>query len=248
MKRCPRCGQIYTDDLTYCLQDGAALRPDQPEIEEPTIVRPHAAMRPERRPNSVLKYVIVGAAALFVLGLVGAAGAYIILSRLGTGSSPIENVNVTPQPTVTPEVTPSIKVTASPTPDPLDSSLNDEMEQLERELNRLEEELRKSEEQNRTEGEKDAPAIADADTSRIEFRRGSVGETVAGRVRNSRSFVLRTLAGQTLFASVRSQGDCVVFADGSADIRFATRQGDSRLDLRNNCGGAKRFRMFVTVR
>ena len=92
------------------------------------------------------------------------------------------------------------------------------------------------------------PRFNDPGTTRISFRRGSIGETVSGTIGRQRSFVLRTLAGQYLSASVRSTDGCVTFTDGGSTTGYPTGLGDSYLYLRNNCAGAVRFRLFVTVR
>lgn len=85
-------------------------------------------------------------------------------------------------------------------------------------------------------------------TARIKFRRGSVEETISDNIGSERSFVLYTLSGQYLSASVSSGNGCVVFANGSTSTSYTTSKGDSYLRLKNNCGGGANFNLTVYVR
>lgn len=225
MKRCPRCGRTYSDDLLYCLQDGNELLPQYEETETPTVVRP--------APNSgnrYLKYLAIALLALLAIGIAGAVGAYVVWTNLGKGGE-IANLKPTPTPTpAAPTPTPSNAPTPSRTPG-----------------NRNSNERRDLDEANngnfRTE-----PELTDPATTRIAFRRGRESESVSGRVRSGRDFVLRTLAGQYLSASVASDRGCVTFAGGGTNTDFPTTQGDSRISIVNNCPAPARFRLTVAVR
>ena len=229
MKRCPQCGQIYTDDLLYCLQDGKELLPQYIETETPTIVRPPQKTQ-QRSGKPYLKYLAIGLVALVAMGIAGAAGAYVVWNKLAAGTNraaadptPRATPSASLQPTRTPALqekepqsTPANLTTPTPSREP-DKDI-------------------------------DESTFADPGTTRISFRRGGVGETVSGRINKNRDFVLRTLAGQYLTARVTSQRDCVEFPDGEADVEFETPQGDSRLTLVNNCPAPVSFRLTVTVR
>ncbi|MEJ7623356.1 MAG: hypothetical protein WKF34_05140 [Pyrinomonadaceae bacterium] len=88
----------------------------------------------------------------------------------------------------------------------------------------------------------------DYPTARIKFRRGRVAETVSSTISSERGYVLYTLGGQQLSARIRSEGDCVVFMDGSTSTSYTTSNGDSYLRLKNNCRDAARFGLTVQVR
>lgn len=227
MKRCPRCGQIYSDDLLYCLQDGNELLPQYEETETPTVVRPAS-----KSGNPYLKYLAIALLAFFAIGIVGAVAAYVVWSKLGGGGTTAGS-SPTPTPTIGPTRTPSPRNSETPNRavanlTPHDGRDPDDLEN------------RKS---DTTE-----PAFTDPATTRITFRRGRESESVSGRVRNGRDFVLRTLAGQYLTARVSSDRGCVTFAGGDTVTDFPTTQGDSRVSIVNNCPAPVRFRLTVAVR
>ena len=93
-----------------------------------------------------------------------------------------------------------------------------------------------------------APTVADPPTARITFHRGSVEETIVGSVIKKRSYVLRTLSGQTLSATIRSSGNCAEFSNGSNSQTYETEQGDSSLTIVNNCTTPASFKMTVFIR
>ncbi len=234
MKRCPQCGQIYTDDLLYCLQDGNELLPQYIETETPTVVRPPKTA-PQTSGKPYVKYLAIALVALLAMGIAGAAGAYFVWNKLSGGNdrvatdpTPRPSPTASPQPTRSPvfqnkkpQATPAnVAIPTPPAPANTD---------------------RRSPENT------DPDFVAPA-TTRINFRRGSVSETVSGHISKDRDFVLRTLAGQYLTARVTSERNCVEFYDGGSTIEFETPQGDSRLTLINNCPAPVPFKLSVTVR
>jgi hypothetical protein len=239
MKHCPRCGHAYTDDLLYCLADGTPLVAD----EEATVVRkvpPPPA--PPTGVSPVFLYLFLGVLALFIIS--AAAGVAVWMLWPGPDVVPPRNDNGSGNivaPTVTPTPAPSPSPSATPAPP---ANNNDD---LERERRRLAEERRRLEEERRKASETPEP-FNDPGTMRIKFRRGSIGESVSGTVGRRRSFVLRTLDGQYLSASVGSEGNCVTFSGGGTTTGYATRSADSYLHIQNNCDRPSRFSLSVTVR
>jgi hypothetical protein len=234
MKRCPRCGQIYTDDLLYCLQDGNELLPEYAETETPTVVRPpRPASQPAGKPY--LKYLAIALVALLAMGIAGAAGAYFVWSKLSSGDDRPSG-DPTPRPSPTAPAQPT-RTPAFQNKEPQDTPTNVERPTP----------PRNSANTNVTPND-DESDFVDPGTTRINFRRGRVSETVSGRISEKRDFVLRTLTGQYLTARVTSDRDCVLFADGMSETEYVTPQGDSRLSLRNNCRAPVRFSLRVTVR
>lgn len=232
MKRCTLCGQIYSDELVYCLQDGTALVADQTDAEIPTVVRPH---RPEQARSSFLKYAAVAIFGLLAVFVAGAIGALVVWNWVASpGGETAENTQLKPSPT--PSATaPSRTPTSTPAPSPTAANVRSEPTPT-RSPTPVDDE------------EEDDDGFQDPGTARINFRRGRVSENVSGRIARSRSFVLRTLGGQFLTASIGSPRGCVVFANSGASTAFSTQQGDSRLDIRNNCERPVRFSLNVTVR
>ena len=212
----------------YCLQDGSALVGDQAEAETPTVVRPPRTIA--KSPSPLLKYLAVASLSLLVILIAGAAGAFLVWNWL---AAPAEDTARNVQPTITPQrlETPNPRAVRTPTPRPANTT-DDQHEPP-------------SPAPDNSSPDED---FVDPGVSRINFRRGRDSETISGRVDRERSFVLRTLGGQYLSSSINSPGNCVVFAGGSTSTGFSTSNGDSRLDLRNNCGQPARFTLTVTVR
>ena len=234
MKRCPRCGQIYTDDLLYCLQDGNELLPQYDETETPTVVRPPQNTQ-QREGKPYLKYLAIALVALLAMGIAGAAGAYFVWNKLSGG-----NERAGADPTPRPSPTASVQPTRSP------ASQNKEPEPTPGNV-AIPTPPPQADTKPRAPDSAD-PDFVDPGTTRINFRRGRVSETVSGSISEERDFVLRTLAGQYLTARVNSERNCVEFPDGESAIEFETSQGDSRLSLINNCPAPVRFSLTVTVR
>ena len=263
MKRCPRCSQVYSDEMAFCLADGTPLAPGSDEPEEPTVVRSSRSTSPTPAVagpgfGSIIKYLAAGVLLLIILLVLGAAFLWIFWPRDRTiiAANNISTTNsdaVTPTrtPISTPTSTPFVPVRETPIRDDRKNDLETQQAELERERQRLAEERRRLEEQKQNSlgtTRTVPPSFVDPGTTRITFRRGSVGETVSGTIGNSRSFVLRTLGGQYLSATVRSAGGCVVFSGGGANTGFVTGSGDSYLYLRNTCGSPARFSLTVVVR
>ncbi len=131
------------------------------------------------------------------------------------------------------------------------TNLQDEQALLEKEKQKLADERKKLEAQKNKSRESLAfnqTSSLTQPTARIKFRRGSVEETISGNIGSERSFVLYTLSGQYLSASISSGNGCVVFANGSTSTSYTTAKGDSYLRLKNNCGGGANFNLTVYVR
>lgn len=250
MKQCLNCNQTYTDDLLFCLSDGTPLTDLLDDNEQQTVIRnvpANAALKAPDNSGRLFKYISAALAVLLVMVLLIGAAAFLIL---WSGSSSSSNV----PPRNEAVVTNSTPIKTINTPDLVNtdqSALKDKEEELERERRRLADERKKLEADKRLQNETiepDQPRFTDQGTARITFRRGSVGESVSGTVGRSRSYVLRTVAGQYLSASVRSAGGCVVFSGGSASTGFTTGNGDARLTVENTCNTPSNFSMSVTVR
>lgn len=253
MKRCPQCSHVYTDDLSFCLSDGTPLVALLDEPDEATVLRSgRRDVSVQAQASSTLWLKILAACVVLFFGflLLGGVAVWIFWPReivVVPGNGNGSNSN-----TVTPTPIPTATRTPAPTPaaTPVGGIVDTEREQLEQERRRLEDERRRLEEEKRrppaTPGP--PPRFNDPGTTRIAFRRGSTGETVSGTVGRQRSFVLWTLNGQYLSASVRSSGGCVSFTDGGSSTGFSTRSGDTRLYIRNNCGEPSQFSLSVSVR
>ena len=126
-------------------------------------------------------------------------------------------------------------------------NLQDEQALLEKEKQKLADERKKLEAQKNKPVETTSTSVSQP-TARINFRKGSVQETISGTVATERSFVLRAKSGQYLSASVGSGNGCVVFGNGSTSTSSTTIKGDNRLTLVNNCGGQTSFSLTVYIR
>jgi len=254
VKQCPVCSRTYFDDsLSYCLADGTLLTEaaDPAETatfarpaEEPTVVRdrPGTAVPVAAKSSGGMKVAIaglVGVVLLLFLVVVVLLAVMWIRGRQDTsnsnsnanqvallpGASPTSNsYRSTPVPAPTSS---AVSTPLSPPPTPVSTPPPD---------------------QRITDIPGQARNFKDPGTSRLKFRSGSVGETFRGTVSRQRSFVLRTLYGQYLTASIRSNGACVIFRQASTEIAFTTSQGDTSLTVVNTCAGPQEFTMSVTVR
>jgi hypothetical protein len=131
------------------------------------------------------------------------------------------------------------------------AELQEEQAKLEKEKQQLAEERRKLEARKNETAETTAFNRTTSDvqpTERIKFRRGSVEETISGRIGSKRNYVLRTRNGQYLQATLNSSGSCVVFDNGSQNTSYTTISGDSYLNLVNNCRTETNFSLTVNVR
>ena len=247
----------------FCLSDGSSLVfiPDQ--AEEQTVVRTARPAAPATRGVSPLfKYLTFGLLLLFLFFVFGVTAIWFLwprrdpdISKNGAQSSPSPVATATPRnlsnvADPTPYRTPVVTNGGPTIVSDQEEKLRQQREAIEKERQRLADERRKlQDERDRVPDTTPVtPAFVDPGTTRITFRRGSVGETVLGTIGSSRSFVLRTLGGQYLSANIRSAGGCVVFTNGATSTGFTTGFGDTYLYLRNSCGGPARFSMTVVVR
>ena len=243
MKQCPQCNRTYADDLMrFCLSDGTPLIPVYNEAEEVTVASPSPAIQvPAARGVSPwFKYLTFGLL-FFVLG--STVALWLISRSLYPRPSEVSGNTAVKSPTPTAEKAPAVEPKADAEAD---------KEAVAKEAQRQAEELKKRQEaQKPPEPAAKTPSpkpVTDPQTTRITFRRGSVGETVSGTIAEERGYVLYTLDGQNLSARVSSPDECVTFTNGSTTARFTTAAGDTRLQLENNCDEPVNFRMAVTVR
>jgi hypothetical protein len=235
MKQCPQCNQAYSDDtLRYCLADGTPLIPVYSATEEPTVVLPPATPAPITNKvvvggvHPLFKYLAVGLAALLLL-FVGVGLAVFLIWPINDrpAANNTEKAAIPAQ-----SSTPAANISRTSAEQPVKAPVA-----------------------NPTMSEPRSPAtpkppqpVADPGVTRITFRKGRVGETVSGNLNQKREFVLRTMAGQSLSASVRSANGCAVFDNGNSGITFTTLGGDTYLRVQNTCDDATRFSLTVTVR
>lgn len=243
MKRCPKCNQVYADDLSFCLTDGASLLATSDS--EPTLVLsppsftpsaislPSQPQHPSRQGVSpMFAYLAIGLLALVV------GGALVLWLKSDSNTSPIAKNEVT-------------NTSSNKEQDLLSqqkANLQAEQVLLEKERQRLADERKKLEAQKTKPVETATYTAADQSTARINFHRGSAQETISGVVATERSYVLRAKSGQYLSASVNSGNGCVVFSGGSASTSYTTTKGDNRLSLVNTCGGQASFSLTVYIR
>ena len=237
MKQCPQCNQAYGDDtLRYCLADGTPRVQVYSATEQPTVVLPAAEPAPITNKvvvggvHPLFKYLALGLAALLLLF----AGGGLALFLLWPISNPpaANNSERTTIPTQSP--TPVVNSSRTPPERPQRSPADD----------------KNGQEQTGPPATKTPPprSIVDPGVTRITFRRGRVGETVSGNLNQKREFVLRTMAGQSLSATVRSANGCAVFDNGDSSSSLITSAGDTYLRVENSCDDPTRFSLTVTVR
>lgn len=248
MKLCSQCNRTYPDDnLKFCLSDGTPLVSAFDTIEEATVIKSlpyvqQTANPPRQGVNPLLAYLFVGALALLV------GGAAVIWIRSDSGVSSNDKNEVSSAASNSPETKPDKEQERL---NAQKANLREEQASLEKEKQRLAEERKKLEAQKNksiesaTVGQTISGILP---TERIKFRRGSVEETIAGRIATKRDFVLRTRNGQYLSATVDSKGGCVVFDNGSTSTNYTTRAADSYLNLVNNCRGETNFSLTIYVR
>jgi hypothetical protein len=234
MKRCPTCGQQYTDDLDYCLNDGTPLIRAgvviSYEPETATVVAQRAVPPPAVAKRSLPFYVWLLPILGVVLGAMAMGGLFLV-SRLskkdGANTAVLTNTSRTPSganntasPTVSPSASASPTPTASPKATPQPTSTPD------------------------TPALKSYPA-----TTRLKFARGSVSTGFSGDLNpnGSRSLVLACMYGQRLSASVSSAGNCVSFSGGGTSYSTFTSGGDNYLRLSNRCTTVTNFRVSITI-
>jgi hypothetical protein len=220
---------MYSDDsLNYCLTDRAPLIPATISEEVPTVIRDYSAapetkvIKVERGVSPIFKYLAVGLGILLLL-LTGAG-----LAAWSLWNSRSEQTEQT-----------SNAATPMSGTAPSRNTVKD--------LDRVETPTPAKTPAASPTVPKDTPK-SDQGTARITFKKGSVSQSLSGTVVHTRSFVLRTMAGQSLTATINSAGGCVQFEAGGDSVRFSTPNGDVSLDLRNTCEDPAAFSMNVTVR
>jgi hypothetical protein len=233
MKRCPSCQQTYSDDISFCLMDGTALKPEIDD-EISTIVRePRAPAQPSSQSR---KFPLVGCSIVALLALLAVGVAAVVIFFVRDTSKDVANQ------------TNASNTNLSAVNKQL-SNLQEQQNEIERQKQELANEQKALEDQKKKPTANiNAPSATDPPTSRIKFSRGSIQQTVSGSVIKRRSYVLQTLSGQFLSADVRSSGNCVVLSNGSTSQSYVTNQGDSSLTAINNCASPARFSLTVVVR
>jgi hypothetical protein len=137
MKQCPQCRRDYSDDLNFCLEDGAALKPKQDDDKTwvmpepaPTITAVGAQVEPgptvaARTPQRSRTRKVLGA-----IGIVFGVGLYALIkiapwsdrwntpTTQNTNDAPV-SFNFAPSPSPTVNTTPM--TVASPSPSPTSS-------------------------------------------------------------------------------------------------------------------------------
>lgn len=124
MMRCNKCGKIYEDSMTFCLDDGSPLMPDVPfaNSEDPTLVysKNNAVVEPEMQQANPWKTAFIVMISAFVVLLIAGLLALKFYSDQANDrdmavntSAPANQIVSTPTPKATPTVTP----TPTPTPD-----------------------------------------------------------------------------------------------------------------------------------
>ena len=204
--------------------------------EQSTLVRPPKV-------EQTRKFPVIGCAVVGLLALIAVGVAVVVIflvrdSSKGTANQAgVNNTNVT-------------NVARQDDVNKQLANLQQQQADIDKQKQQLANEQKKLENQNNKPPVNafTPPPANDPPTARITFHRGSVQETVTGSVIKKRSYVLRTLAGQFLSASLRSGGNCVVFSNGSTSESYETNEGDSSLVVVNNCSSAANYSLTVSVR
>ncbi len=257
MKRCPACNSTYTDDLSFCLSDGTPLVgllvDEQQTVVLPDTVVNRTSPAVGTGSSSVWKIVaaVAGMLLIFVL-LGGAVVTWMFWPRNNLlSNTPARNdlVAAAPSPVRTLDITDAAN-TSRDKIKTREAELERERRELADQRKKLEEEKKREEdvEEPKDDDPVPPPPFTDPGTARLTFRRGSVGTTASGIVGRRRSYVLRTLAGQYLSASVSSPRGCVAFDGGSTTLGFSTGRGDSEFTVVNKCPLPSRFSLSVTVK
>lgn len=247
MKLCPQCQQTFLDENLYCLSDGTPLVPVFDAPEETTLIRPFPSIQqsPQTARQGVSPIFAYLSIALLVV-VVGGATIFWLKSSSNASPSAKNEVDLTNS-----NATESFVNKDQDLLSQQKANLQNEQELLEKEKQKLADERKKLEAQKNNSNESltyNQTSPQNYPTTRIKFRRGSVEETISGNIGSERSFVLRTLSGQYLSASVNSNNGCVVFSNGSTSASYTTSKGDSYLHLKNNCGGKANFNLTVYIR
>lgn len=212
--------------------DGTPLRPGF-EDEQSTLVREPSRSQPSNGLSSKLPLIGCSAVALLLLLGLGAAGAYFFLIKDNPRPSANQaNVSNVDQDAINKQL----------------ANLQQQQADIEKQKQQLANAQKKLENQNsNVPANMNAPTAKDPPTARITFHRGSVQETMAGSVIKKRVYVLRTLSGQFLYASLSSAAGCVFFSNGSTGVSYETNSGDSQLVIVNKCPSPVSYRLTVSV-
>jgi hypothetical protein len=212
--------------------DGTPLRPEF-EDEQSTLVREPSGSQPSNSLSSKLPLIGCSAVALLILLGLAAAGAYFFLIKDNPRPSANQaNMSNVDQDAINKQM----------------ANLQQQQADIEKQKQQLANAQKKLENQNNNVAANViAPTSTDPPTTRITFHRGSVQETMAGNVIKKRVYVLRTLSGQFLYASVTSTGGCVLFSNGAAGVSYETNSGDSQLVIVNKCPSPASYKLTVSV-
>ena len=248
MKLCSQCNRTYSDDnIKFCLSDGTPLVSVFDASEQATVIRPlsyvqQPSPQTHQGANALFAYLAIGALALLI------GGAVFIWMRSDSGVSPNDKNEAASA------ASNSVETKSDEEQERLNAqkaNLREEQSQLEKEKQRLADERKKLEAQKNKSVETATlnQAISQPQpTERVKFRRGSVEETISGRIGSKRDYVLRTMNGQYLSATVNSSGGCVVFDNGLTNTSYTTISGDSYLSLVNNCRADTNFSLTIYVK
>ena len=225
--------------------DGTPLKPEF-EDEQSTIVRePRASQRSNFFSSKLPLMGCLALASLVALAL-GVAAVYFFINK-PSPNAPVNQSNVAENQANVSNVNQDAINKQMANLQQQQAEIDKQKQQLANEQRSLTNQNNKTPD-NKAPANVSAPTVADPPTARITFHRGSIEETVTGTVVKKRSYVLRTLSGQTLSATIRSSGNCAEFSNGSNSQTYETEQGDSSLTIVNNCMTPTSFKMTVFIR
>jgi len=230
MKRCPTCQQTFSDDISFCLQDGTPLGSAFDQHEHATVVRggPVAQYAPPGR-SPFLTCSIIAVLCLVLVGVIG-----VIIFALTYSSQSVRNA-----------------AQSNKDQDAINqqnANLRDQQAEIDKQKQEIANARKTLDDAKNKLNANTGTPVTDPPTARINFHRGSVQETVSGSVIKRRSYVLRTGSGQFLSASLNSAGNCAVFTNNSTDLSYTTSAGDSSLTVVNNCPSPANFSLTVFIR
>lgn len=247
MKKCPQCQQTFGDDTVFCLNDGNALTLVYQETEAATVIKSsnNSAAPPPNGVSPVFMYAAFGLLALFVGGAIIAA--LLFASNAFAPANRITETNINAN-----QPQNSVVVVANQNSNKKDERADDLQagrDALEREKQKLAAERKRLETEKKpvVDSVKTVTPARDAGTTRVNFGRGRLSETISGNIVAARRFVLRAKAGQQISASVGSPGGCVSFAGSATSYVSTTGAGDNFISLTNTCGAGSTFNLTVTI-
>jgi len=231
MNRFPTCQQTFSDDISFCLQDGTPLGFAFDQHEHATIVRgdPVAQSAPPAR-SPFLTCSIIAVLCLILVGVIGG-----IIFALSYSSPSVRNA--ANQSNKDQDVINQQK-----------ANLQDQQAEIDRQKQEIANARKTLDDKKKDPGNRSTSPPHDQPPTRINFRRGSIEETVTGSVYVGRSYLFRTRVGQYLSGTVTSANDCVVFGNGATSAGYTTDSVDSSLTILNKCGDPLDFSLTVTIR